>query len=1641
MNFESLWKAAKKDGFGVPKNDHAPTANASEPYATRNPLSVNVQFTSEAKPKFLHQQDTITNTQPKNNVQVDCAEIDPGRVVVNESATTNELHTSIKSDVRHVSERDSSSAPLRNRNAATTGLPKHDEYSPGLPAKDDNVNRNDVEGSDSDDDVPHQGRPRHVTERRKMQNSVFSAWLANRSEKVTKDEVKQAIQSADDELLSMRSLMSKQESQVIISDPREYQMELFERAKNENIIAVLDTGSGKTLIAVLLLRHILDKELEDRAAGKKPRISFFLVDSVTLVFQQFAVLECNLSQKLDRFCGDMNPEQFPKETWTKHFTTNMGIVCTAEILYQCLMRSFISMEQINLLIFDEAHHTKKNHPYAKIIKEHYLSASPERRPKIFGMTASPADAKTDVVQAATELETLLHSKIATAANLTVLQSATNRPKEQVILYDRIPCTDKTKLYEELKSRYEDVECFKKLFLAAEYTSRDLGDWCADKLWSFALVMEQGNVMERKLERKWSARKEARPVQELDQQLLRLREAQDFVRDWSFMAPEDSNMSAKVLCLQQLLAQYFERPTDAKCIIFVERRYTARVLQDLFSRIGSKHLRIGLLIGAKRGEAGDIKLSFRQQVLTMMKFKTGELNCLFATSVAEEGLDIPDCNIIVRFDLFKTMIQYIQSRGRARHKNSHFFLLVEKDNAEHVERVREVREAETILRQFCGLLPPDRLLKGNDWDIEDALAKERNHRTFIEPTTGAKLTYSNSLTVLSHFVSSLPHDNETVLQTTYTMGMENRQFVCEVNLPSISPVTYAKGLPYASKSIAKRSAAFQACLLLRKGQYLDEHLLPIYHKVLPAMRNAHLALAGKKGNTYDMRVKPNFWEKGRGTTPDKLYLTVIRLEKPEVAERPCRPIGILTRLPMPSFPRFPIHLGTDRTSDVACLTLSKPLDVTLDNLVTALTTFTYRVYDDLFNKTYENEPGLISYLLAPILDTSEFSASALPESVIDWDLLKMVQSNIELVWTPKMLYKELEDKFLVDKWDGGRRFWSQGVLPGLKPMDPVPEDAAPAKHMENILGYTNSLWKKSRMNQDYWDLNQPVVLAQKILHRRNLLDEWETDPSVKTRAYVLPQVLRISVLPTPVAFMCYLFPAIIWRIDAYLVALDVGDLLGLRLHPDLALEAVTKDSDNTEEHRNEQIHVQRGMGKNYERLEFIGDCFLKMATSISLYAQNPVDDEFESHVKRMLMICNKNLFNHAINKWKLYEYVRTQAFNRRDWYPLMPKQTKGKGFNKEAEAKKHHLNDKSIADVCEALIGAALLSSSDLEGGQLDQAVKAVTLFVDNDDHRAEKWDDYYRLYAIPAYQIAEATASQIDMAKRVEAEGHDYHFKHPRLLRSAFSHSSQPFSFEKVPNYQRLEFLGDALLDHACIDFIYHSHPDRDPQWLTEHKMAMVSNKFLGALCVKLGFHKHLRANHSSLLHQITEYVTEIEAAEQESQGARDYWTTTKNPPKCLPDMVEAYIGAIFVDSEFNIDQVMRFFSEHIRWFFEDMSIYDTFANHHPTTFLSNLLANDLGCTNYRLMSGELPSLLPGDTSAPRIAAAVLIHGEVVAEGTSSSSRYAKIKAAKNAVDVLQGLAPFEFRKKYGCDCHEAEGIANSDGNGDGGKTVVDTAI
>ena len=711
---------------------------------------------------------------------------------------------------------------------------------------------------------------------------------------------------------------------------------------------------------------------------------------------------------------------------------------------------------------------------------------------------------------------MLHSQIATTKDMALLRMSISRPREEFAVYDRLRQPHKTALCAQLKNKFGDIKALSKLFHFANEASSQLGEWCADQLWLFSLAEEESA---RKLVNKASRinNDEKNPVAMLDAELRRLAEAKSFVTSWNFrpLSTVDNGISPKLALLQD----YLERnlTTDTRCIIFVKKRFTARLMNIFltYSQVKQRipDLRTGLLIGSKPGEAGDAAFSFRQQVLTLLKLRKGELNCLIATSIAEEGLDIPDCNLVIRFDLYDTLIQYIQSRGRARHANSTYIHMVEQGNRVHFQLANEVQEGEDILKAYCEALPPDRLLQGNNASLDASLEKERAFRSYTDPETKAKLTYSSSLVVLSHFVDCLPHPVDVQLQISYITTVQDRHFVCDVILPESSPVHSATGRPAAKKSTAKRSAAFEACVTLRRLGHLDSSLLPTYHKKLPEMRNAHLALNMNKSNAYTIKVKPSIWESGRGSVPEELYLTVLTFETPENLGRPCQPLAMCTRSRLPDLPKFPLHVRPDHMSQVISISLVKCLELDGGTLE-MLNTFTLRVFKDIFNKTYEANESKMSYWLAPIvLGQSPNRMEADPQKLIDWTILRYVHAHEQIDWSPDMPSEQLVDRYLVDKWDGGRRLFSQRVRYDLKPRDRVPADAASHKWMDDILNYSVSLYAKSRARATWRD-DQPVLQCTRLLHRLNWLDEWnEKEKAARTAAYVVPEPLGISAVST------------------------------------------------------------------------------------------------------------------------------------------------------------------------------------------------------------------------------------------------------------------------------------------------------------------------------------------------------------------------------------------------------------------------------------------------------------------------------------------------------------------------------------------------
>ena len=227
---------------------------------------------------------------------------------------------------------------------------------------------------------------------------------------------------------------------------------------------------------------------------------------------------------------------------------------------------------------------------------------------------------------------MLHCQIATTSDLALVRMSISHPCESIAVYKPLSHAYLTPLAIELKAKFGDMETLEKLFKYTREATSQLGEWCADRVWSSALAEEEASKIERKIERNFLVEKESSSMKVFDDELERLHRARDLVSRWEFARPsfEGNSLSPKVQLLLHYLDRIFEKPSETRCVVFVKRRYSARLLGELCTKLGTPHIRTGLLIGTRYGDPGDLKISFRQQVLTLVKFKKGEVNCLVRT---------------------------------------------------------------------------------------------------------------------------------------------------------------------------------------------------------------------------------------------------------------------------------------------------------------------------------------------------------------------------------------------------------------------------------------------------------------------------------------------------------------------------------------------------------------------------------------------------------------------------------------------------------------------------------------------------------------------------------------------------------------------------------------------------------------------------------------------------------------------------------------------------------------------------------------------------------------------------------------------------------------------------------------------------
>ncbi|KAK5856936.1 hypothetical protein PBY51_010214 [Eleginops maclovinus] len=1027
-----------------------------------------------------------------------------------------------------------------------------------------------------------------------------------------------------------------------IYTPRKYQVELLEAAIEHNTIVCLNTGSGKTFIAVLLT-----KELSHQIRGhyqENAKRTVFLVNTALTVVQQAAAVRTHSDLQVGEYIDVEETSAWTDQQWSQEIIQNQVLVMTCHIFLHVLRKKILPLSKINLVVFDDCHLAITEHPYCEIMK---LFDGSSCCPRILGLTASILNGKCDpseLEQKILNLERILKSNAETATDLVVLDRYASQPREVVL--DCGPYLDKSGLSLCLQEELEEALHFlNDCNICVTREDRDptfiskqvlgdclavlmvLGPWCADKAAGIMVREIQKYIKheQEELSRKFLLFTDTilRKVHALCEEhfspasldlkfvtpkVLRLLEIlheykpferqqfesvewynnrnQDNYVSWSDSEDEDEDEEVEV---KERPEANFPSPfTNILCgIIFVERRYTAVVLNRLIKEAGkqdpelayiSSNFITGHSIGKNQPRNKQMEVEFRKQEEVLRKFRAHETNLLIATSIVEEGVDIPKCNLVVRFDLPTEYRSYVQSKGRARAPVSNYIMLADSERTRGFEEdLTTYKSIEKILRNKCS-----KSVEVSEYEVDQVLDDDNILPPYVlrSEDGGPRVTINTAIGHINRYCARLPSDPFTHLAPKCkTAERPDARFQSTLYLPINSPLRVPlKGPVMFCARLAEKAVALLCCEKLHKIGELDDHLMPVgketvkYEEELDLHDEEETSVPGRPGSTKRRQCYPKaipeclrdsyavpeqtyyLYVVGMVLTtplPDELNFRRRKLYPPEDTTR-C--FGILTAKPIPRIPHFPVYT---RSGEV---TISIELQKSGFTLTTAQLDLITRLHQYIFSHILRLEKPALEF--KPTLADSAYCV--LPLNIVedsntldmDFSFMEDIERSEARTGIPTTQYtkqnpfsfklEDYQDAVIIPRYrnfDQPHRFYVADVYTDLTPLSKFP-----SPEYETFAEYY-----KTKYNLDLSNLNQPLLDVDHTSSRLNLLTprhlnqkgkalplssaekrkaKWE---SLQNKQILVPELCAIHPIPASLWRKAVCLPSILYRLHCLLTA--------------------------------------------------------------------------------------------------------------------------------------------------------------------------------------------------------------------------------------------------------------------------------------------------------------------------------------------------------------------------------------------------------------------------------------------------------------------------------------------------------------------------
>ena len=514
---------------------------------------------------------------------------------------------------------------------------------------------------------------------------------------VTKQDVAEA--SAANDMISDKVVSLKFPEENI----RHYQWELAQPGLNgENYIICAPTGSGKTLISTLIIEdHLMRKTV----TGNDVNV-LFVVKTQQLARQQRDKIEEYLhGASVLVVAGESNA------SISSCLSEYDIVVCTSGKLQAQLQGEKIKISTATLLVIDECHHTAGNDPYAEIM-EYYLLEKKEfgTLPQVIGMTASLGTgrhknptldkvvshhkklcARLDAQSIKTVKNNLdelrQHVSLPSHNSHSLPQRDPNEPYIRIIsdtmleLEKMLPheVTVKHNRYSLAYQQWIKIEIEAAQLNGAENQRDQIT--ILEHLEVYALVRMTYEDFEAKYATTVLQRLRSDDESIMNETEKKLQTILSKTLHQLSKIPETAN--PLLVKAEEILYKHFSSKPDSRGLFFVrDIEHTHYIVEWLNKSARLKQLiRPASICGHSRHG-----MTKEEQVIIIEGFKNGKFNVLSTTSVLEEGLDVPECNMVIRFQIMSNEIAEVQAQGRARANDSKMHTIITSNSSMHYNQL-------------------------------------------------------------------------------------------------------------------------------------------------------------------------------------------------------------------------------------------------------------------------------------------------------------------------------------------------------------------------------------------------------------------------------------------------------------------------------------------------------------------------------------------------------------------------------------------------------------------------------------------------------------------------------------------------------------------------------------------------------------------------------------------------------------------------------------------------------------------------------------------------------------------------------------------------------------------------------------------